>query len=215
MIYLLSPTEHEDAFFLPMIEFSLVEKSLDVSSYELLIFTSKQAVKSAQILNHEWKSIPSLAVGKATAKAIKQLGGAVHYVTENSYVEELGRAIVKEFKQKKILYLRAKEISFNLKKYLEKNSISLDEKVIYKTECIKYNNTQKPPKGAVIIFTSPSTIRCFLKNFEWESSYRAVVIGNETKKHLPSNVTAEVASSPQIEACIDKAKEILLFSNSK
>jgi len=68
---------------------------------------------------------------------------------------------------------------------------------------------EKPLKNAIIIFTSPSTIHCFLKNFEWDESYTAVVIGKATKVHLPVDAEYVVADEPLINACIVKAKEIV------
>ena len=53
-----------------------------------------------------------------------------------------------------------------------------------------------------------STIHCFLKNFKWEDSYVAVVIGKATKVHLPVNANYAVADEPMIVSCIKKAKEI-------
>ena len=215
MIYLLSPVTYKETVSLPMIEFSLLYKEIDFSSYDMLMFTSKQAVKSAEMLNPEWKKIPCLAIGKATAEQIRVLGGEVVYAPENFYAKSLNDVIVTSFQQKKILYLRPKKVSFDSKKYLLSHGVVLDEEIIYETTCITYDAIQKPKEHAVIIFTSPSTIECFFKNFDWDSSYRAVVIGSETKKHLPPYVAVEVASLPRIEACIAKAKEILLSSNSK
>jgi|GEM_PF-5950649 len=43
----------------------------------------------------------------------------------------------------------------------------------------------------------------------------AVVIGEATKIHLPIDAHYEVADMPLIDACITKAKQLLLTSNSK
>jgi uroporphyrinogen-III synthase len=70
-------------------------------------------------------------------------------------------------------------------------------------------------KNSIIIFTSPSTIKCFFKSFDWDSSFKAVVIGNSTKKHLPQDIECYESDSLSINGCIDKAKEISLLSNLK
>ncbi len=206
MIYLLSPHAKEGCIHLPMISFGIVEQTLTFEGYDMLMFTSKQAVISAEKLNPNWKEIPCLAIGFATAKQIEALGGTVHYQPKAFYGETLSHDIVSKFKEKKILYLRPKEVSFDSKGFLEKEGIGLDEKIIYETACMHYTNENKPEKHAIIIFTSPSTIHCFLKNFEWDESYIAVVIGEATKKHLPANARYEVADTPLIDACIEKAK---------
>ena len=215
MIYLLSPDAKKGCTHLPMISFSIMEQTLNFEGYELLMFTSKQAVISADKLNQNWKKIPCLAIGSATAKQIEALGGTVYYQPKSFYGEILSHDIVSKFKEKKILYLRPKEVSFDSKAFLRKEGIGLDEKIIYETNCIQYAKKDQPEKHAIIIFTSPSTIHCFLKNFEWDESYVAVVIGEATKKYLPSYARYEVADTPLIDACITKATQVLLTSNSK
>ncbi|MCK5853978.1 MAG: uroporphyrinogen-III synthase, partial [Sulfurovaceae bacterium] len=113
------------------------------------------------------------------------------------------------FRDKKLLYLRPKEVSFDSKTYLAKDGIDLEEQIIYETSCVAYLQSEKPKENAIIIFTSPSTINCFFKNFKWESSYQAVLIGHATKEHLPSACRYEVADEPLIDACIKKAKEMM------
>ena len=215
MIYLLSPLQKEGCVHLPMIDFSLIEEELVLDAYDLLMFTSKQAVKSAEALNVNWKKIPCLAIGASTAEEIERLGGSVIYQPESFYGKLLSEDIIEKFSDKKILYLRPKVVSFDSKNFLAQAGISLHEKMIYETSCVKYTKENIPEKNAIIIFTSPSTIHCFLENFEWDESYTAVVIGKATKEHLPAQVQYEVADIPQIDACIAKAKQILLTSNSK
>ncbi|UPT77115.1 uroporphyrinogen-III synthase [Sulfurovum sp. XGS-02] len=215
MIYLLSPLPREGTIHLPMIRFSPLVPTIDLSTCDTLLFTSKQAVKSAEVLNPEWKKYPCLAIGSATAKEIESLGGKVMYQPKSFYAETLSQEIITQFKDKQILYLRPKQVSFDAKTFLAKAGIDLQEQIIYETSCIRYEQKEKPDKNAIIIFTSPSTIHCFLKNFEWDESYTAVIIGKATKKHLPVHTHYEVADRPTIDACILKAEQILLASNSK
>jgi uroporphyrinogen-III synthase len=214
-IYLLSPLIKEDTLSLPMIQFNIVTDNIDFSSCDTLMFTSKQAVKSADMINPDWKKFPCLAIGSATAKQIKTLGGEVLYQPKRFYGKSLSEDIIDKFKENRILYLRPKEVSFDSKSFLEASGIILQEQVIYETTCIQYMQKDKPLKNAIIIFTSPSTIHCFFKSFEWDDSYTAIVIGEATKEHLPSNIYYKVSNEATIDACIEKAKEILLSSNSK
>ena len=209
MIYLLSPLKKEETIYFPMIEFSLLNVTLDLSECDTLMFTSKQAVKSAELLNLQWKDKPCLAIGAATAKQIKQLGGTVLYQPKTFYGKSLSNDIAEKFQDKQILYLRPKEVSFDSKIFLATKGIEIKEQVIYETSCIKYKEDERPSKNAIIIFTSPSTIHCFFKNFVWDESYMAVVIGESTKVHLPKNVRYEVAGEATIDACIVKARHLL------
>ena len=215
LIYLLSPQPKEGTVHLPMIAFRLLHTPIDFSQCDVLMFTSKQAVRSVEALNTEWKRYPCLAIGSATAKEIESLGGRVIYQPDTFYAKTLSEEIITRFKDKNILYLRPKEVSFDSKSFLAQAGLALQEQIIYETTCMKYEEKEKPLKEAVIIFTSPSTIHCFLKNFEWDESYTAVIIGEATKKHLPAYARFEVADEPLIDACISKARELLITSNSK
>jgi uroporphyrinogen-III synthase len=208
-IYLLSPTPREGTLSLPMIDFAITADHIDFSSCNTLMFTSKQAVITADQIDPEWKEYPCIAIGPATKKQIEQLGGKVIYQPKDFYSETLSMDLVELFHDRKLLYLRPKEVSFDSKGFLEKNGIILEEQINYETSCLQYKVEKKPHAGSVIIFTSPSTIHCFLENFDWHESYTAVVIGKATKVHLPKNAKYVVADEPLIPACILKAKEII------
>ncbi len=207
-IYLLSPTPREGTLSLPMITFENTADHIDFTACDTLIFTSKQAVVTANAIDENWKNYPCIAIGPATKKQIESLGGEVVYFPKEFYGKTLSADIAIFFRERKLLYLRPKEVSFDSKGFLEKEGISLEEQIIYETSCIKYGLKEKPVKNAIIIFTSPSTIHCFFKNFDWDTSYRAVVIGSATEVHLPKEVKFVVADAPLIAACIEKAKEI-------
>ncbi len=208
-IYLLSPTPKEGVESLPMIEFTQLVDSINFSTCDTLMFTSKQAVVTANAIDKKWRDIPSIAVGSATKKQIEQLGGEVIYHPKEFYGQELAKDIENFFQDRNILYLRPAKVIFQSKEYLAKKNILLQEQIIYQTSCIHYNISQQPPENSIIIFTSPSTIDCFLKNFSWLPSYRAVVIGSATKVHLPTNAKFVVAKKPMIEACIQRAYQII------
>jgi len=207
-IYLLSPIPREDTISLPMIDFSIVAEKIDFSSCDTLMFTSKQAVVSAETIDRSWKKYPCIAIGSATKKQIEALGGKVVYFPKKFYGEQLSQDIARFFKEKQLLYLRPQEVSFDSRGFLKREGIDLQEQVIYETSCIAYTALEKPPENAIIIFTSPSTIHCFLKNFDWDDNYTAVVIGKATKVHLPENTNFLLADEPLIASCIEKAKTI-------
>ena len=208
MIYLLSPLKKEGTLSLPMISFKIVKESIDFSHCDTLMFTSKQAVVSADVIDKNWKNYPCIAIGGATKKKIEELGGEVIYYPKEFYGEVLAKDIQDKFSSKKLLYLRPKEVSFNSKAYLEKYGIVLEEQIIYETSCIGYEKKEQPVEDAIIIFTSPSTIKCFFKNFTWHKSYVAVLIGHATKEHLPRECSFVIADEALIDSCIKKAKEL-------
>ena len=206
-IYLCSPKQYEGAISLPMIEFKRVLNSIDLSRYDTLMFTSKQAIYFTEEINKSWRDKYILAVGAVTAKVAKELGAKEIYHPKEFYGETLANDIVKNFKDRKILYIRPKIISFDSKNFLKKYDINIEEKILYETLCVNYNNKYLE-KESIIIFTSPSTIECFFKNFEWDSSFRAVVIGKSTLSKLPNKINAYVANEATISSCIEKAIDI-------
>jgi len=207
-IYLLSPSPAEGTISLPMISFSIVSESLDFEGCDTLMFTSKQAVISAEKIDPNWKKYPTVAVGPATKKQIEALGGRVIYYPSTFYGKNLSRDIVRYFKEKKLLYLRPQQVSFDTKRYLENAGVVLQEQVIYETSCLTYPQEEAPSKGAIIIFTSPSTVECFFKNFKWDESYTAVLIGDATKGALRHGMNYVVADKALIKSCIEKAKSL-------
>lgn len=208
MIYLLSPLKKEGVVSLPMISFELVANKIDFCVCDTLMFTSKQAVVSANTIDKSWKKFPCIAIGGATKKKIEELGGEVIYYPKKFYGEILAKDIQAFFSDRKLLYLRPKVVSFDSKAYLEKVGVVLEEQIIYETSCVKYTTEQQPKRNATIIFTSPSTIECFFKQFIWDESYTAILIGNATKAHLPKMCRYVIAAEPLIDSCIEKAKEI-------
>ena len=204
-IYLLSPVSREGTIPLPMITFKTVVKQIDFSHCNTLMFTSKQAVITADTIDPLWKNYPCIAIGGATKKQIEYLGAEVIFHPKTFYAESLSADIARSFSDLKLLYLRPREVSFDSKGYLEQAGVDLQEQIIYETSCIHYDLLKKPSKNSIIIFTSPSTIKCFLKNFSWDESYIAVVIGNATKKYLPKDAKYVVSDTPLISSCIEKA----------
>jgi len=207
-IYLLSPTPRKEIEHLPMITFAVTATELDLSACDTLMFSSKQAVRSAEQIDPRWKELPCIAIGGATKRQIETLGGRVIHYPKHFYADELAEDIAMLFADRKILYLRPRKISFDSKGFLATKGITLQEQIIYETACRTYEPEDAPVKDAIIIFTSPSSIHCFLENFKWQESYTAVVIGRATQAHLPEGADLVVADEPLIDACIEKAKEV-------
>ena len=79
-IYVLSDKQVNYAKNIPVIQTKVIEQDLDLSTYDALIFTSKNGVKYSDRLTSDWKKIPSYAISKQTAKQIKDLKGKVAFV---------------------------------------------------------------------------------------------------------------------------------------
>jgi len=207
-IYLCSPKVYKNSISLPLIKFKRLKESLNLTAYTTLLFTSKQAVIYTNEISNSWKEKKILAVGSATAKIAKELGAINVYHPKEFYGKELAKDIIDKFNKDKILYIRPKIVAFDSKAFLLNKGIDINEEIIYETNCVEYSN-KKLDENAIIIFTSPSTIDCFLKSFKWNSNWRAVVIGKTTLNNLNNNIIAYVADKPTINSCIEKAYELI------
>jgi len=207
-IYLLSDSYHEGVINLPQIKVTCKNVSLDLSSYDALIFSSKNGVKSMSQINKNWKNIPSFAIGGPTADAIIKFGGRVEYIAKNSYGDDFAKELIPKLQRKKVLFVRAKKVLSKLENILRKSGIDLTSQIVYETTC-RDKTDEKIEKNSIFIFTSPSTIECFFKNYEWHDSYKAVCIGDITAKAMPQGVSLFVSKSQTIATCIELAKTLI------
>lgn len=208
-IYILNDKKVKWAKNLPVIKIDNINTTLDISSYDALIFTSKSAVYTLNSYNKEWKSKPLYVIAPQTAKVASNLGGKIKFVSKEKHGDEFAVELIPLLKNKKVLYIRGSKVVSNLVETLNENGVLCDDAVVYQTVCANFKKKIKLPKKSVIIFSSPSTIECFLKNAIWDDSYIAVSIGHTTKKYFPSNITPIVADTPSLDSCVKKAIELI------
>jgi uroporphyrinogen-III synthase len=208
MIYLFSDQPYEGVEHLPLFEIRYTSTPMDISSYDTLIFTSKNALKALEALHLPWQTKACYAIGEATAQCATRLGGNVLFTCKDSYGDAFARELIPLLGGKRVLFPRAKEVSSSLFEILKRAGIEIDEQIVYETVCRTYSPSDAPPKGSKLIFTSPSTVHCFFKNFAWDESYRAIAIGTKTADALPPHVKKRVAAKPSIASCVALAKAI-------
>lgn len=206
-IYILSDKKVKWAKNLPMIEIKSIKQEIDFSSYDALIFTSKNAVYSIDKINKNWRAIPAYTIAPQTAKIIKHLKGNLKFVSKEKHGNEFALELIEKFRHQKVLYIRGSEVVSDMVNILNSNNIVCEELIIYETICKEYTNKIKIPKNSTIIFSSPSTIKCFLKNTTWDKSFKAISIGHTTAKYFPSYITPIIADTTSLEACVKKAIE--------
>jgi uroporphyrinogen-III synthase len=202
LIYLLNNQSYPDTQNLQVIQIKFLDKDLNFD-VDYLLFTSKNGVFATDRLNKNWKNIPAICIGEPTANVVKNLGGKVVYVATKSYGDELAKEIIQNFKPSKILFLRAKKVLSNIVEILKQNNFDIKEEIVYQTEC---KQIQTIPKKGVFIFTSPSTVKCFLSQVEWKKEYKAVAIGTKTAKAFPYDIV--ISPIQTIPHCIKIAKEL-------
>lgn len=204
-LYLLNDAYQEEGVIsLPLLKTEFLSPSLSFDQINALLFTSKNGVIALDKLSSEWKKLPSFCIGDTTAKKVKSLGGEVAFISQKSYSHDLAEKILSHQYPYRFLFSRAEVIASSIGEKIRDAKIFIDEVITYRTVC---NNVKTElDENAIIIFTSPSSVACFLKQFEWRESYCAVVIGETTKKAFPYR--AFVSCTPNIESCVVKAKEM-------
>ncbi len=206
-IFILSEAQVEGAKSLPLITQRFFTLSFDLASYDYLLFTSKRGVEAIERITHDWKKVPAFAIGEATAKHIQELGGEVAGIA-NGYGENLVKMVAQIAPKGRYLVIRPKKVATPIATLLRKKGIRADEAVLYETICQECHKLEKPPKGSVIIFSSPSIVECFLDCFGWDESYKAVAIGQRTAQVLPSCIRPYIPLTPSLKACVELAKKL-------
>ena len=194
-------------------EIELLEFALNFTNIDALIFTSKYAIKSlvnnAERLNdHSWKKIPSFVIGKGSADYLKQMGGTIEYIGEDSHGDGFANEIIPLLKDRNPLYIRAKKIISHINEKLIHHKIKLSEVVGYENKIKKLDMRLAPKPNSILIFTAPSHYKAFLSNFKWDGSYIAVAIGMTTFGVFDAGVNAFVSPKQSVQACIELAEEL-------
>jgi len=209
-IYLLSPTPKSGVRHLPMIKFEIVPQDIEFNKFDGLIITSKQGVIALnEISCGKWQTLPVAAIGDLTAKEVENRGGKVIFIASSAYGDVLASELALNFKNYRWLYPRPKVVVSKIAADLRSCGIEVEEKIIYETSCVHYDNHSKPCKGAVLIFTSPSIVRCFFKNFSWDDSWRAVAIGKKTAFAFPDYVKPEISPTTSIDEAIRFSRNLM------
>lgn len=193
---------------IPLLGIEFMPSDIDLSVYDALIFTSKNAIYSLDSFNTAWKKIPAYAIAKKTKSIIEKEGGIVEFVGTSGHGDDFARELKDILKKKKALYVRANKVVSRLVDILKENNIDIDELITYRTKCNECLEKVDIPKDSIVIFSSPSTIQCFFNYYSWDTSYKAIVIGKTTASYLPSQVSYEISPTQSLEDCIELARKI-------
>ncbi len=206
MIYLFSNTPKKGVKHVKIlhIKFLRPKNFFTCKDYDAIIFTSKNAVLALEYLGASWKNLPSFCIGEATAKKVKELNGKVEFTCKNSYGDDFAKEIKPLLKDKKVLFPRAEEVVSNVKEILY--PLHVKELIVYETICNECKNIEKPPLNSTLIFTSPSSVKCFLKCFNLHVDYNIICIGKKTASCIPKEFTCKIPLVQNIGECIKMAK---------
>lgn len=199
-IYLFSKTPCEGVIHIPILRTEYLQPEIDMKAYDALVMTSKEAVDALEILGTDWKRLPLLCVGQKTAEYVRRHGGMVLDIG-GGYGEDLESLIIKRYARKRWLYARPKMVASSFAARLREGGVSIDDVVLYETHC-NPDVTETIAKDAVLLFTSPSTVRCFEVQYGFLPGHRVAVIGETTKAALPKGVKAQIPETPEVVALV-------------
>ncbi|NPA59164.1 MAG: uroporphyrinogen-III synthase [Epsilonproteobacteria bacterium] len=203
--YLFSISSHKDAISVNSLDIKFFKPNIDFKKYDYLIITSKQTSEALkQYQTNEYLSIPALCVSKQSALSYEKLGGKILDIG-GGYGDNLVAKIKSYSKDTKWLYLRAKTIASNFVDICKDDDFFIDEKIVYESDCSQEIQNITVENNAILIFTSPSSVNCFLKQHTIHNSHRVIIIGKTTAKSLPKNIKYTISKETTIESCIQEA----------
>lgn len=207
-IYLFATSKSEYAINVKSLDVRCLKPDIDFTKYDYLIITSKQTVKALeQYEKKDFIDIPALCVSAKTANLYNEFGGKILAIGDG-YGDNLVEKI-KEFpKDTKWLYLRAELIASDFVQRSRDIGYQIDEKILYVSECSKEILDVRVNDDSTLIFTSPSSIECFLKNNTIHPDAKVIVIGKTTANLLPNSIKYIISEHTSIESCMELALKI-------
>jgi len=205
-IYLFSKTSYPDVNHVPILVPTYVQPSIDFSSYDYIIASSKETLTALNKIGN-WKDLPVLAISEATAEFCKQLGGKVLDIADG-YGKSIITLVEEKYSDLKALHPHAKVIAFDIESALNEKDILVDSFIVYETSCSNEKAVSLPLE-AICIFTSPSAVKCFKKKYEFLPTYKIVCIGETTASALPNDLVYVLSEKTSVESTILKAKTLL------
>ena len=207
-IYLFSISSHPEAIHINPLDITFFQPQIDFSVYDYLIITSKQAVEALK--QYDLKAFgvkKALCVSRASAKSYGQLGAEVLEIGKG-YGETLLTTIKKYPKKVRWLYLRGEEVASDFATLAREDGYLIDEAVVYSSRCSKAIQEVQVSVDGILIFTSPSSVKCFLASHSLSKEQSIIVIGNTTRKAFAQEQEVVVAPEVTIESCIKEARKL-------
>jgi len=206
-VYLISKTPFPGVKHIPILSIRFLNPKIDFSRYDGLVFTSKQGIEALRAYPDEWKMKQCVCVSESTAEHARKCG-ALKVEAGDGYGEHLPAVLKRRGDSYRWLYLRPKKVASDWAETARREGIDVDEIIVYETECNPHFSESKPEEDAVLIFTSPSCIRCFLEKYSLSPQNSIVVIGSTTQEALPVGYECHVSAQTSIKSAVDMACEI-------
>ncbi|MEA2110457.1 MAG: uroporphyrinogen-III synthase [Campylobacterota bacterium] len=208
-IYLFSKTENSEVNHVPVLLTEFLKPEINYDNYDAIVLTSKQAVIALENINHEWIKLPVLTIANFTANQAREAGATV-LEHGTGYGDSLAEIIINGYPDKRWLYPRPVVVASDFAQKVQGAGVSMDGAVVYKTTCNSEVASLKLEDDAILIFTSPLTIECFLKQHEFKITQKVIAIGKTTATALPKEIDSLMPKETSVQGCVDLAKSLQL-----
>jgi len=205
-IFLFSKTGYPEVTHIPILIPTYLQPSINFSDYDYIIATSKEVFTALDMIG-QWRDIPVLAISESTAQYAKKQGAKVLDIAQG-YGKSIVALVEQKYAKLKALHPHAKIIAFDLHKALVDLNIEIDSFIVYETSCSKEEKIDLP-EDAICIFTSPSSVRCFEKQYTFLSTFKIVCIGETTASALPKDLDYVISEKTSVVSTIERAKSLL------
>ncbi len=207
-IYLFSISTHPNAVSINSLAIKFLKPSIDFSKYDYLIITSKQTSESLkQYEIRDYIDKKALCVSVASAASFESLSGSVLDIG-GGYGDNLVNKIKSYPKDAKWLYLRAKVVASDFVEVCKNDGYDIDEEIVYESDCSQEILDVEVEDESILIFTSPSSLNCFLKTHTISKNSKVIVIGKTTAKAVPKDIEYILSKETTIESCIQIASKL-------
>ena len=207
-IYLFSISSHPKAKSVNSLSINFLKPTINFSKYDYLIITSKQTSQALkQYEKDSYRTKPALCVSKQSAISYENIGGDVLKIG-GGYGDNLVEIIKSYPKTTKWLYLRAKVVASDFVEVCKNDGYNIDETIVYESDCSQEILDVDVEDDSILIFTSPSSLNCFLKRHTIQKENKIVVIGKTTAKVIPKGLEFFISKKTTIESCMEIALEL-------
>lgn len=205
----------------------IIEFVLNINTFKWLVFTSKNAVKAfyetyENYIDYDKIKLCKIAVvGHATAIKLQQYGFAADFISKGKNAEKLASELIQNQlnENEKVLLvlgdLADNTLAENLAEFVETTRIDVYETIEPNVISAEIIELIKQKKYDLLLFTSPSTIRNFMKVIRQNQctiDFTTACIGKTTEKEMISLgvIPNVIASEPSAEKFVAEIENYLL-----
>jgi uroporphyrinogen-III synthase len=204
-IYLVSKTPYLGIPHIPILSTHFFTPEIDFTLYDGIIITSKQTVHALRHYTIDWKRLQCVCVSEQTAQAASQ-AGAINIEIGNGYGTSIPEILSAH--TGKWLYLRPYVVASDWVQNAKEQGILVDEVVMYETTCNEAIGDIDIAEDGVLIFTSPSAVRCFMRKKPLLCTHSIIAIGTTTQNALPLGIQSVLSETTSVQSCVEKAQEL-------